>query len=96
MNITGGGITELKSKGAVKSVQRGQANIAVPKNGTATIVLSAIDPDKSVLDYEFSYTQTTYGAKPSVQGLSSDGIVLQNTGTIDTVASGFWQVAEFY
>ena len=76
-------------------MQRGNANISVNGNSTATIPLDGIDIDKAIEFTDFTMTNVSYGAKVSVS-LTEEGILLTNTGSPSSTVTGPWTVVEFY
>lgn len=76
-------------------MQRGNANITVNGNSTATITVNAIDIDKAIEFTDFTMTNTSYGAKVSAS-LTEEGILLTNTGSPSSTVTGPWTVVEFY
>lgn len=86
-----GGITELKSKGCVKSVQRGWAkDIMIDSSSWSTIAISHVDPSKA-------FAFTTLGEEIAYR-IADDGdaLELNNTTGMSDRRRFTWQVVEFY
>lgn len=91
----GGGITELKSKGCVKSVQRGTYKKTV--TSTATISINPVDTSHAILLLE----DTGYmgdGSSRATYNLYQDHIEIlgEKTSTNSSNVKLTWQVVEFY
>lgn len=100
VEYNGGGITELKSKGCVKSVQRGVASISATNPGsTQTIQLSAVDPDKTLLDISSAiFTESNFSSEAIAQNLTSTGFEIKarcNSMSQKNISVA-WQAVEFY
>ena len=90
-----GGISELKSKGCVKSVQRGTYKKTV--TSTATISINPVDTSHAILLLE----DTGYmgdGSSRATYNLYQDHIEIlgEKTSTNSSNVRLTWQVVEFY
>lgn len=95
VEYNGGGITELKSKGCVKSVQRGTYKKTI--TSTATISINPVDTSHAILLLEDTGSM---GNDPSsaIYNLYQDHIEIlgEKTTTSSSNVRLTWQVVEFY
>lgn len=96
IEYNGGGILELKNKGAVKSVQRGRAEISELKFQTSkNIPISSVDINKAflILDGE---RPDSYASSTEIT-LTTSSIFVKNDESSSSKSISFrWQVVEFY
>lgn len=96
VEYNGGGITELKNKSAVKSVQRGQAEIKNLKYQTSTNVpISSVNINKAFLILDGEDTNSYAGSTEIT--LTASSIFVKNDELSSSKSIYFrWQVVEFY
>ena len=109
MSITGGGISELKNKGAVKSVQRGCIKLDLVVNadggvdkGSQSVSINPVDTQKSLL---IIYGENQQRSADSA-GATKTILLGENSISFSLTASQYytqwavspllWQVVEFY
>ena len=97
VEYNGGGITELKSKGCVKSVQRGTfSSETIPIGSSCLIPITEVDEEKSLLDVFGESSSLGSGISYYDWYLTSTGIVVQNKYYQEIKFYCRWQVVEFY